>query len=117
MGLSRGSGVGLSLVLIGVGGWFAQSDRVPDPNLRQDLYATREECQVDWGPAEEDCQPGSADGVTSTGRSGRSTFYYGRPYHPGDTGAAPRSTRAVGSTTTSRGGFGGSGRAVSSGGG
>lgn len=90
---------------------------------KRDVYATKEDCLADWANTPQDCQR------ATSGKHASSGFWYGPLYAAGSgftrwnqgTGFSPRSagSRSIGSTSGSsstRGGFGSSGRASSSGG-
>ncbi len=112
----RKSSSHITLVLIGVAG-MATLPGCNREETRRDLYASKEACLADWGNSPKDCEP-AYDRPTGNGNH---TFYYGRPYlftggsSFGSTGAA-HSSRAMSSTTVSRGGFGSSGHSSSAGG-
>ena len=102
----------LTLVLIGAAALQACGD---DETETRDVYRTRADCQRDWGDDTAKCQT-----VSSGPHAG---YFYGPSYGYGRSGAstgstlAPRSgSHAVGSTSVSRGGFGSSASAHSSGG-
>ena len=110
--LRRSSGR-VTLVLIGVA---ALSGCGKDE--RRDVYASKEDCLADWGNKPEDCTPATESRHRSSG------FFYG-PLYAGSRmmggGSSWTSTnrgRAIGSTSSSptrsgsssRGGFGSSGR-------
>lgn len=103
----RRSSLRVSLVLIGVAG-LAACGGSNDPQLRRDTYASLADCQADWH-REELCEPAptSNRGTTASTRSG--THYYGPVYRSSSNStSAPARSRAIGSTTVSRGGFGSS---------
>jgi uncharacterized protein YgiB involved in biofilm formation len=92
--------------------------------LRRDVYASRDDCVADWGDAVKCEQPyGTGHGV------GGGTYWYGPAYRSGQFGSNPSSetpgtvdsarpgSHAVATSHVSRGGFGASGAAHSSGGG
>ena len=110
---SRRSTASLTLVLISAAALQACGENKETET--RDVYRTRADCQRDWGQDEQKCEP-----VRSGPHSG---FFYGPSYGYGRTGTtavsslAPRSgSNAVSSTTVSRGGFGSSASAHSSGG-
>jgi uncharacterized protein YgiB involved in biofilm formation len=110
---SRRSTASLTLVLISAAALQACGENKQTET--RDVYRTRADCQRDWGQDEQKCEP-----VRSGAHSG---FFYGPSYGYGRTGStagsslAPRSgSNAVSSTTVSRGGFGSSASAHSSGG-
>jgi uncharacterized protein YgiB involved in biofilm formation len=82
---------------------------------RRDVYASKEDCLADWGNSPADCEP-AYDHPHSRGAS---TAYYGRPYiYRGSAGSPSRTGKTIGSSSsTSRGGFGSSGKSASSSGG
>jgi len=102
----RKSSARVTLVLIGaaLGSTLAGCGK---DEVRRDVYASKQACLADWGNTPADCEP-AYDRRTG---SPYITHYYGRPYtYTGDsanTGA--HSSRAISSTTVSRGGFGSSG--------
>lgn len=103
----------LTLVLIGAAA--LQGCGEDAETATRDVYRTRADCQRDWGDDATKCE---------TVRSGpHAGYFYGPSYGYGRSGAstgstlAPRSgSSAVGSTSVSRGGFGSSASAHSSGG-
>jgi uncharacterized protein YgiB involved in biofilm formation len=120
----RKSSAHVTLVLLGVA---ALSGCNREPQSRRDVYASKEDCLADWANKPEDCTP-----ATDRPRhSGGGFFFYGPLYAAsamnafrssswGGSGARPGS-HAVDSTVShagsvSRGGFGSTGRASSSGG-
>ncbi len=109
----RKSSAKVTLVLIGaaVGGGLAGCSK---DEVRRDVYASKQDCLADWGNSPADCEPVNG---RSGGGSGSVGHYYGRPYTYTGTASegVSHSSRAISSTTVSRGGFGGS--AHSSGGG
>lgn len=106
----RRSSLHITLVLIGtaaVGG----CDDAPSPAMRRDVYANLADCQAEWGRPEA-CE---AESGTQSGSSS-STRYYGPYYSYGGSSGVRPGSRAIGSTQISRGGFGASSSAHSSGG-
>lgn len=120
----RKSSARVTLVLVGVA---ALSGCSREPQARRDVYASKEDCLADWANKPEDCTP-----ATDRPRhSGGGFFFYGPMYAASamnafrssswsGSGARPGS-HAVDSAPSnasgvSRGGFGGTGRASSSGG-
>jgi uncharacterized protein YgiB involved in biofilm formation len=101
----------VTLVLIGMaalGGCGGGDDS------RRDVYASRDDCLADWGNKAQDCTPATED------RHRRSGYFYGPAYtyHSGGSGSSWTSrsgSRAIGSSGVSRGGFGSSSSAHSSG--
>ena len=102
----RRSSARISLVLIGSVAMPAVAGCAQE-ETRRDVYASKQACLGDWGNSAQDCEPAPA----GTGSGGH---YYGRPYSGFGSGAAARSPKAIGSSSTSRGGFGSSGRASGS---
>ena len=110
---SRRSTATLTLVLIGAAALQACS-REEDTATR-DVYRSRADCQRDWGDDPQKCE---------AARSGPHAGYFfgpllsgfGRSGSTAANSAAPRpGTNAVGSTRVTRGGFGSSASAHSSG--
>ena len=66
------------------------------------LYKSKQDCLDDWGGNEKDCQEPAAG--TPHYRTG---YYYGPTYR---STAGPVPSRAIGTASISRGGFGSSGR-------
>lgn len=91
----RRSSMRITLVLIGAVALVGCGGTEQRP-----LYKSKQDCLDDWGGNEKDCQEPAAG--TPHYRSG---FYYGSSMGGGRT-----LSRAVGTTTISRGGFGSSGR-------
>ena len=122
----RKSSVRVTLVLVGVAA-LAGCQRQPES--KRDVYASKEDCLADWGHKPEDCTP-AVDRARHNGGGG-GMFFYGPLYAASAMNAMRASewsgsgvrpgSHAVGSTpggsgSVSRGGFGGTGRASSSGG-
>lgn len=110
----RKSSTRVTLVLIGAAAALAGCGNSSDADLRRNLYASKEDCVADWGDPKE-CEQSAAP--SSGGRAGR--VWYGPSYAYGSGhggGIAPHSGHSIGSTSVSRGGFGASGHAHSSGG-
>ena len=107
----RKSSSRVTLVLIGAAALTAGLTGCSQDEVRRDVYASKEDCLADWGNTPKDCEP-AYDLPTGHGAT---THYYGRPYsYRGSSSASPsRSSKAIGSSTTSRGGFGSSGRSSS----
>ena len=107
---SRRSTATLTLVLIG-GATLHGCGGQPETATR-DVYRTQADCKRDWGDEAQKCER-----QTSGTHSG---YWYGPSYGHGDTSssssAARKGSSAMGSTTVSRSGFGGSASAHSSGG-
>jgi uncharacterized protein YgiB involved in biofilm formation len=108
----RKSSTRVTLVLIGAAALGATISGCAGEQVRRDVYASKEDCLADWGNDPKDCEPAYE---RRTG-SPTTTHYYGRPYSVrGGSGASPsRSGKTIGTSTTSRGGFGGSGRSSAS---
>ena len=109
----------ITLVLLGATALAACNSQ----DERRDLYANKRDCVQDWGD-EAKCEVAPASATTGHSRTG--TYYLG-PGYPGSTwhssgsstgpAGSPRSgSRAVGSHSVSRGGFGSSASAHGSGG-
>ena len=97
----------VTLVLIGVAALSACSE----DDHRRDVYATREDCLADWAKKPQDCTPATDP---SHARSG---YWYGPtyPYRSSSgsswmSGTRGTTSRSIGSSGVSRGGFGSSGR-------
>jgi uncharacterized protein YgiB involved in biofilm formation len=112
---TRKSSTRVTLVLIGAAAALSGcgSSTDPDTSLRRNLYASKEDCVADWGDAKE-CEQSAA--TSSGGRSGRVWFGPSYSFGSGTGAAASHSAHSIGSTSVSRGGFGASGHAHSSGG-
>ena len=109
----RRSTASLTLVLISAAALQACGE--DKQTETRDVYRTRADCQRDWGQDGEKCEPQHS--------GPHSGYFYGPSYGYGHSGSstgstmAPRSgSSAVSSTTVSRGGFGSSASAHSSGG-
>jgi uncharacterized protein YgiB involved in biofilm formation len=106
----RRSSLRVTLVLIGVAG-LAACGGSNDPQMRRDTYASLADCRADWH-REELCEPAPASSSNTTSSSrgvSGGTRYYGPVYRSSSTSSsAPSGSRAIGSTTVSRGGFGSS---------
>jgi uncharacterized protein YgiB involved in biofilm formation len=115
MGRTRKSSGRVTLVLIGL----AAVGCSREPDMKRDVYASREDCLADWARKPEEC-------TAATDRprhSGGGYFFYGPMYSALSRGSyssgwsggnSTTSGRAVGSTSVSRGGFGSTGHASSS---
>jgi uncharacterized protein YgiB involved in biofilm formation len=105
----RRSSKRISLVLIGsvAVATVAECNR---EETRRDIYSSKESCLADWGNTPKDCEPA----YEHPGSRGPNTYYYGRAYPFTGNSFEPRSTRSVGTTTVSRGGFGSSAHSASS---
>ena len=115
---SRRATATLTLVLIGAASLPACSDE--EDTATRDVYRTRADCQRDWGDDPKKCEQQSS--------GHHSGFFYGPLMYgmgrmAGGSGAASQSamaprkgSNAIGSTTVTRGGFGSSASAHSSGG-
>lgn len=101
---TRKSSLKITLVLIGALP-LAGCYQAP---LQRNLYASKEDCLADWGNQPSDCEEARDQPRTRSG----SYHYWGRTYGGGD--VAHQSTRAVGKSTVSRGGFGASAHSSSS---
>jgi hypothetical protein len=107
----RKSSARVTLVLLGAAALAGCGDAPPES--RRDLYATREDCVADWGEPKDCDEQQVRDGDRVTHR-----YWYGPSYSPhgfGSTtsgvGNSHLGSRAVGSTSVARGGFGASGHA------
>lgn len=100
----------VTLVLIGATALAATLSGCAKEEVRRDVYASKQDCLADWGHTPADCTP-AYDRPTGNGAV---THYYGRSYSSGGSSFSPsRSGKTIGSTTTSRGGFGSSGHSAS----
>jgi uncharacterized protein YgiB involved in biofilm formation len=108
----RKSSSRVTLVLIGLAGLGALTGCEKE-EMRRDVYASKEDCLADWGNSPKECEP-AYDRPTGNGAR---THYYGPAYiHSGSSSpssSASRSSRAMGSSSVSRGGFGSSGHSAS----
>jgi uncharacterized protein YgiB involved in biofilm formation len=108
---SRRSTATVTLVLIGSAAVYGCGS----DDATRDIYRTRADCQRDWGD-----DPNKCEAVSSGPHSGYyyGPFYgYGRSSSGAGTTAAPRAgSNAIASTHVTRGGFGSSAAAHSSGG-
>lgn len=99
----------VTLVLIGVAALTATLAGCGKKEVRRDVYASKQDCLSDWGNKPADCEP-AYDRPTGNGAI---THYYGHPYAYGGGSSSPsHSGKSIGSTTTSRGGFGSSGHSA-----
>jgi uncharacterized protein YgiB involved in biofilm formation len=109
----RKSSSRITLVLIGAAAMGATLAGCGKQELRRDVYASKEDCLADWGNTPTDCEP-AYDRPTG---SATTTHYYGRPYRYNSSStyssSRSRSGKTIGSSTVSRGGFGGSGHSAS----
>ncbi len=106
----RKSSAHITLVLIGAVTMGATLGACGNEETRRDVYASKEDCLADWGNTPTDCAP-AYDRPTGNANT---THYYGRPYrHSGGSTSSSRSSKTIGSSTVSRGGFGGSGHSAS----
>ncbi len=102
----------VTLVLIGVAALSACSDN----DQRRNVYATREDCLADWAAKPQDCTKATDP---SHARSG---YWYGPSYGYRSSssssswlgGTRGTTSRSIGSSGVSRGGFGSSGRSSAS---
>jgi uncharacterized protein YgiB involved in biofilm formation len=100
----------VTLVLIGAAALTAGLAGCSKEEVRRDVYASKADCLADWGNTPTDCEP-AYDRPTGNGAT---THYYGRPYsHSSGSSSTSRSSRTIGSSTVSRGGFGSSGHSAS----
>jgi hypothetical protein len=110
----RKSSAHVTLVLLGAAALAGcGSSTEPSGGFRRDLYSSKEDCVADWGDPR-DCESGPAQ---SSGGHSRG-IWYGPTYHGGAPpgGSTGLGRRSIGSESISRGGFGASGHAHSSGG-
>ena len=103
----------VTLVLAGIAALSACSK---GDDQRRDVYKSREDCLADWANKPEDCTPATETRHASGG------YWYGPSYRYGGysggnawTSNARPGSRAVSSSTVSRGGFGSSGHSSSGG--
>jgi uncharacterized protein YgiB involved in biofilm formation len=100
----------VTLVLIGAATVAATLSGCQKEDIRRDVYASKADCLADWGNKPTDCEP-AYDRPTGNGAT---THYYGRPYTYNGANSSPsRTGKTIGSSTTSRGGFGSSGHSSS----
>ena len=118
MGRTRKSSKRVTLVLVGL----AAAACSRDPQVKRDVYASREDCLADWARKPEDCSP-AMDRPHPRG----GYYFYGPAYNVGSGGwwggsgsawssssSSPHvASHAVGSTSVSRGGFGSTGHSSS----
>ena len=103
----------VTLVLIGVAALSACNS---EDDHRRDVYATREDCLADWGNKPQDCTRATEQRHASSG------YWYGPsyPYRSGSSvsswtsGTRGSTTRSIGSSGVSRGGFGSTGHSSGS---
>jgi len=93
----------VTLVLMGV----AALSGCGGDDTRRDVYASREDCLADWGNRPQDCTPATEERHRSHG------YFYGPSYtHSSGTSGSSwgrsSSSRSIGSSSVSRGGFGSS---------
>ncbi len=104
----------MTLVLIGATALTTGLTGCSQEEVRRDVYASKEACLADWGNTPQDCEP-AYDRPTGNAAT---THYYGRPYTyrsgSSSSSSSRSSSRSIGSSTTSRGGFGSSGRSSAS---
>lgn len=108
----RKSSSHITLVLIGAAAVTATLTSCGKEETRRDVYVSKQDCLADWGNDPKDCEP-AYDRRTGNPAI---THYYGRPYgwSGGSSSFSPsRTGKTIGSTTVSRGGFGGSGHSAS----
>ena len=92
----------VTLVLAGIAALAACS-----AEQRRDVYKSRADCLADWANKPEDCRPATSATHSSSG------FWYGPSYSHGGYGSGWASStrpgsRAISSSSVSRGGFGSS---------
>jgi uncharacterized protein YgiB involved in biofilm formation len=109
----------ITLVLLGAAALSACDDQ----SERRDLYASKQDCVQDWGD-DTKCEPAPASAATGHAHSGGGFFwgprYSSNSYRSSGTGSIATSparsgSRAIGSSSVSRGGFGSSSSSHSSG--
>ena len=120
MGRSRKSSSRVTLVLVGLA---AVAGCSREPEMKRDVYASKEDCLADWGNKPEDCTP-----ATDRPRHGSGGFFFYGPMYsalarggPSWSGSGVRpGSHAVGTASSgsggssiSRGGFGSSGHSSS----
>ena len=108
----RKSSSHITLVLIGAAAVTATLTSCGKEETRRDVYVSKQDCLADWGNDPKDCEPAYDRRTGNTAI----THYYGRPYgwSGGSSSFSPsRTGKTIGSTTVSRGGFGGSGHSAS----
>ena len=94
----------VTLVLAGIAAISACSDE-----QRRDVYKSREDCLADWANKPEDCKPATEPRHAAGGYwYGPSYGYGGYSGGSGLTSSARPGSRAVSSSSVSRGGFGSS---------
>lgn len=110
---TRKSSARVTLVLLGAAAIAGCGDSGPSAPQRRDVYASKEDCVADWRDPKE-CEEGPAQDAGGRRRS----YWYGPSYYSGSSGSsgyrggAPRpGSSALGTHSTARGGFGGSGHA------
>jgi len=107
---TRKSSGHVTLVLIGAAALTAGLAGCSKEEIRRDVYASKADCLADWGNTPKDCEP-AYDRPTGNPNT---THYYGRPYSFSGSSSSPsHSSRTIGSSTVSRGGFGSSGHSAS----
>ena len=106
----RRSSGSVTLVLIGL----TTLAGCGEDDTRRDVYKTREDCLADWGNKPADCSPATEQ------RHAGSGFWYGPAYGYRSRGSGSSwtnrasSSRSIGSSTVSRGGFGSTSHSSSS---
>jgi len=109
---TRKSSAHVTLVLLGAAALAGCSDSGPTASDHRDVYASKEDCLADWRDPKE-CEQGGAQDSGGRARS----FWYGPSYSSGSSWSGyragpPRSgSHALGTHSTTRGGFGASGHA------
>ena len=101
----------VTLVLIGTAALHGCGG---DDVATRDVYRTRADCQRDWGEDENKCEAVASG--THAGHYYGPLYGFGRSGSTGTTMAPRQGSSAVGTTHVSRGGFGSSASAHSSGG-
>lgn len=111
----------ITLVLLGA----ATLSACDDHNERRDVYASRQDCVHDWGD-EKKCEP-APDSAAPAGRAHTGSGFFWGPLYSGSSyrygsgsgasalSSARTGSRAVSSSSISRGGFGSSASSHSSG--
>jgi len=114
---SRKSSARVTLVLLGAAALAGCGDGA-QISSRRDVYASKADCLADWGDPKE-CDEGQVQGSGASGLGGSRRYWYGPSYGGGTTwggyqpGPPRPGSRALGTQSTVRGGFGASGHAHS----
>jgi len=100
----------VTLVLIGV----AALSGCSEDDQRRDVYATREDCLADWAKKPQDCTPATDSRHASRGFWYGPSYGYHSPTGSAWSGSRGSTSRSIGSSSVSRGGFGSSGHSSGS---